>query len=126
MRITSLLLLMMVTACGNDYGHSVSGDNFVVYFTDDRDGKMAEEIAFFWKNNDLLTGKDQALQLIRSDESHVLKLIANNPEDSSALNFEEHKLLLQLRDSLRSSVCDNCDLVLEICDNKFATKYRIE
>lgn len=123
-----LWLLILFTACtdSGSYGNKVGGGEFSVFFPDAKDEGVATDIANYWKENDLLSGNKQDLQLISSGNNYVLKLIAKEPDNVVNMPYAEQKLLYGLRDSLLGLVCDSCNLSIEICDNKFEPKYRIE
>ena len=120
------LFLLILTACTGGYGNKVGGGDFSVFFPDGKDEGVAIEIARYWKENDLITDKKQDIQLVSSGKDFALRLIAQDPDNLQNMPYSEQKLLYGLRDSLQRFVCDTCNLVIELCDDKFEPKYRIE
>lgn len=116
------LLIVLLTACSGDYGHKVVGDNLTVYFTDRNDEKLAEDIAIFWKENQLIATGKQDLQLVRLKEKIELRIIANVPENVKNMSFEERKLLGELERKMQVEIREK-SLQLVICNDKFEPIY---
>jgi hypothetical protein len=119
-RITLLFsLLFLAAACGSDYGHEVHGEKLTVYFVESSDQEAAEQLALYWKNNKMLTGKKQDIQLTRSGKTLQVRLIANDPKLSVELPFNERKILMELQDTLGVVLQRTVEIVL--CNNRFET-----
>ena len=113
-----ILLSLFILSCDSDYGNKVVGGKFTVYFTDVKDQELAEEIAVYFKENELITSQKQDLQLVRLKKKLQLRMIANQPKAIVNMSFEERKLLTELQTSLYEEVVKSpFDLV--ICDDKF-------
>lgn len=108
--------LLLLTSCASRYGNSVKGGDLTVYFEEQKDEKFAITIAEYLRDNNLLTGKKQDIQLIRVDGRPHLRLISNGFEGQ--LSFEELKLMLALQDSIRQHV-QLSDLEIVISNSKF-------
>lgn len=126
MKVPFILIfaLFVLVSCGEDYGHEIHGGKLTVYFTDRSDEQLAEGIANYWKENDLLTGKKQDLQLVREDDWYVLNIIANRPEEVKEMKFEERKVLLDMQQDLQLKLGEH-NLQLVLCDNGFKEIYNI-
>lgn len=109
-------------SCSKGFGHKVMGGDFSVYFEDSRHEKLAEELAFFWKENGLMTGDNQDLQISSENDIFILKLISN--DSNSEVSFKERKTLLKLQEILQEEIFKS-QLELEICNGKFETIYKI-
>ncbi len=120
--IVFYLLVILLSACAGDFGHKVVGDNLTVYFTDRNDEKLAENIALFWKENQLIAADKQDLQLVRLKETVQLRMIANVPENVKNMSFEERKLLSELEQQIQANM-DEESLQLVICNSKFEPIY---
>tara|TARA_R110002072_G_scaffold302097_2_gene483838 strand:- start:23617 stop:24015 length:399 start_codon:yes stop_codon:yes gene_type:complete len=122
---------ILLTSCSSDNGHQIVGDQLTVYFDNAEDETLAEKIAFYWKDNDLLTGEKQDLKIIRADDEYVLKIIASNPKQTANMPFEELKLLLELESDLNLNIQKvgkraNYPIEIVICDNQFEPIYNID
>jgi len=118
-------LLFLILSCNNDYGNKVVGGKFTVYFTDTKDQKLAEKIAVYFKENDLISNQKQDLQLARVNKTLQLRLIATSPKNAQEMSFEERKLLTELQTSLYKNVFKKpFDLV--ICNDKFEPIYTLD
>ena len=122
--IIFLLLLTGVSACGDDNGHRVLGENLTVYYLDSEDQKLAEDLAIFWRDNDLLSNNKQDIQLVKDDSGYQVRIIAFNPKEVNAMPLEERALLLDLQKQLNDSLFQN-DAELVICNSKFKPIYSI-
>lgn len=120
--IVFYLLFVLLSACSGDYGHKVVGDNLTVYFTDRNDEKLAEDIAVYWKENQLIATGKQDLQLVRSKNKMELRIIANTPDNVKNMSFEERKLLSELERNMQTEVGEK-SLQLVICNDKFEPIY---
>lgn len=118
------LAVLLLSACGADYGHRVVGDNLTVYFADTKDQDLAENVAVFWRNKDLMTTNKQDLQLVRKPDLYELRIIANEPKKVKDMPFEERKLLLELQNELADSLFKK-PLQLVICNANFEPVYNI-
>lgn len=98
------------------------GDDFSVYFENPEDESIAKELAFFWKENGLVTGKNQDLQISSNDNLYILKLISN--ESNSKVSFSERKSLLTLQTVLSEEVF-KAPVEIEISNGQFETIYKI-
>lgn len=121
--IVFCLLIVLFTACSGDYRHNVVGDNLTVYFTDKKEETLAEKVALFWRDNKLISGEKQDLQITRTGKIVELKMIANHPESVKNMPFEERKLLADLERELQIELKEPT-LQLVICTNKFEPIYR--
>ncbi|MEJ6582642.1 MAG: hypothetical protein QNL61_01000 [Crocinitomicaceae bacterium] len=113
-----ILFSLLVLSCDSDYGNKVVGDKFTVYFTDVKDQKLAEEIAVYFKENELITSQKQDLQLVRLKKKLQLRMIANQSKDIVNMSFDERKLLTELQTSLYQEVIKS-PFELVICNDKF-------
>lgn len=113
----------MLLSCGGDYGNRVIGDNFTVYFTNKEDQKLAEDLALYFKENNLISSQKQDIQLTRANKRFQLRLITRgSTEQVKNMPFEERKLLTEFQTSLYKNVIKKpFDLV--ICNNKFEPIY---
>lgn len=120
-----LLLFFFFSGCSSEVENRVTGDNLTVYFPDVKNEALAEKVAMYWKENDLITGKDQDIQLVNSKAGYQLNLIQTEAFKNEPVNFQEQKLLSILRDSLQNNIFKT-SLTIAICDNKFAPIYTVE
>lgn len=125
MKITLILLLtLLLASCGDDFGSKVVGGNLSVYYVDGSDKSKAESLAMYWKENDLIAGDKQDLQLVKFEDGYELRIIAKNPKGVKQMPFNERKLLSSLQRTLRDSIpLDGLELVL--CDSNFKPIYNI-
>lgn len=112
-------ILLTLTACMDDHGHKVQGDDLTVYFDRETDLEKATQVANFWKEKELLTGKPQDLKLSFVDSTYYLFVIANQGVDLSTMEFKERRLLLDLQGQLQDSLFKNNTLELVISDDHF-------
>lgn len=118
-------LLFLTLSCGSDFGNKVVGGNFTVYFTDVKDQELAEKIAVYFKENDLISSQKQDVQLVRENKTIQLRLISSSTDNIKSMPFEERKLLVALKYNLQKEVFKKqFDLV--ICNDKFEPIYTID
>lgn len=113
-----IILSLLFLSCDSDYGNKVVGNKFTVYFTDAKDQKLAEEIAIYFKENELISSQKQDLQLVRFKKKLQLRMIATQSKDIANMPFEERKLLTELQTSLYKEVV-KAPFELVICNDKF-------
>lgn len=103
----------------DDHGNRVEGGELTVYFDRNADLDKASSIAKYWKDNDLLTGKQQDLKLTYHDSTYFLHLIKRKDLELGSLDLKEQMLLLELQKNLTDSVFQGADLELIISDDHF-------
>jgi hypothetical protein len=121
---TLFLLIILLGACGQDYGNKLESNEIDIYFTNQKDEEIARKIGLFWKENQLLGTKKQYLQLDRKEKAIELKLIPSEKFDVNQLSFDERSVLKSLQDSLRLYL-KNHELELVIADRQFKSLYNI-
>lgn len=119
-----LFFLVSLTACSSNTENRVNGDNLTVYFPDASNEQFAEKVAIYWKDNDLITGVNQDLQLINTKEGYQLNLIQSDAFKNEQVKFEDQKLLSILKDSLENKIF-NANLTIAVCNNKFEPIYKV-
>ncbi len=125
MKVTLILLFaLLLASCGNDFGSKVVGGNLSVYYVDSSDKLKAEALAIYWRENDLISGEQQDLQLVNFEDGYELRIIAKTPKGVKQMPFNERKLLSTLQRVLRDSIpLDGLEIVL--CDSNFKPIYNI-
>ncbi|MCH2230128.1 MAG: hypothetical protein MK105_07265 [Crocinitomicaceae bacterium] len=125
MKVTLILLFaLLLASCGNDFGSKVVGGNLSVYYVDSSDKLKAEALAMYWRENDLISGEQQDLQLVNFEDGYELRIIAKTPKGVKKMPFNERKLLSTLQGVLRDSIpLDGLEIVL--CDSNFKPIYNI-
>lgn len=121
--LISVVVFLLATACSRDQFHRVSGGSFSVHFAQAGHEKIAERLAVFWKESDLLTGQKQDIGLFRESGSWEVRLISPDPE--SQINFNERKLLMDLQSKLESDVFENKPVRIVISNDRFEPVYDI-
>ena len=122
--ITLILLIVFLFSCSSDQGNRVIGDKLSVYFELPKNEKVAEDIALYWKENNLLTGRKQDIKIIVGDTKNQLLLIENKSFKSEELPFSQRKLLNDLKNDLQEKIFHK-KLEIIICNEKFESKYII-
>lgn len=112
------LFIALIFSCSSDLGNKVVGGNLTVYYTDVNDQKLAESVAMYFKENELISTQKQDLQLVRLKNKIQLRLIATDEENIKNMPFEERKLLTDLQSDLYQQVF-NSPFELVLCNNKF-------
>lgn len=118
-RLLYILILFTFTACVEDAGSEVSGGNFTVHFDNPEDKKLAVEVVKHWKNEKLLTGKDQDVKLVRSESGYELYLISVGRESFDEMTFEEISALTRLKQELNRKIFREKNVELVIADKNF-------
>ena len=116
--------LLILASCSEEYGHEIHGGNLTVFFLDEEDQAMAEKIALFWKENELITGNNQDIQLIKEGDWYEIRVIAKRPEEVKAMNFDERKKMLDLQQNIQLTL-NEPNLQLIICNERFEEIYNI-
>jgi hypothetical protein len=124
-KISSLfLLLILLGACGQDYGNKLESNELDIFFTNPDDEEIARNIAMYWKEHQLLGEKKQFLQIERKGQILELKLIPSAKFEPKQFSFDERAILKSLQDSLQKVVHPN-RLELVIANRQFKTLYNI-
>jgi hypothetical protein len=125
-----LLLLtfavLVLSSCSSDNRNKFIGGELTVYYFDESEAETAKEIAFFWKENGLLSGNQQDLQVRKDKGRFTVSMIASDPKNVKELTVDEISLLGQLKKKLYLEVFDEQAFTLEICNNRFEAIYTVE
>ncbi|MDX2362661.1 MAG: hypothetical protein QNK23_17765 [Crocinitomicaceae bacterium] len=119
-----ILFCAVLVSCGPDYGNQVIGGKLTVYYTSAEDQSIAEKIALYMKDHQLLTEEKQDVQFTSLDGAYRLNLIANDPSTAEQMTFDERKLLLDLQSELRSHL-EIINFQIVLCNKKFEPIYNI-
>lgn len=122
----SFAALVLFQSCDADKRHKHIGGKLTVYYFDLSEAEMAEKVAFFWKENDLLSSEKQDLQIQKRRGRYTLSLIANDPKSVDEMTIDEIVLLAQLKKKLWEEVFNEKSFDLEICNNRFESIYAVE
>ena len=106
-------------SCTNEYGNKVTGGNLTVYYVNEKDGDLASELAYFWRDNGLLASKPHDIQISRSGKEYRVSIIARDKKEAKKMSFEERKALYELQQLIRDSVFREKKMELIICDDQF-------
>lgn len=106
-------------SCDGSDSNKVGGGNFYVHFDDKQDQPIAEQIAHFWKEKELITGRDQDIKLVRSGNHYELLLVLSKPEDHFILPADELQRLFYLQNDLNEYVKSTKPIEIVIADNTF-------
>lgn len=120
-----LTMLIGMISCTDSSMNKVVGDQLTVHFENAKDEKVAEKLARFWLENELVTGQPQDIKLSSDSNSYSVGIIAVEPQSVKQLPFTEQKLLTDLRRQLRTEVFDGEMVVLNLCNAKFETLYQV-
>ena len=124
--LLSFTFLVLFASCNSDKRHKFVGGELTVYYFDESEAEVAKKIAFFWKENEFLTGKKQDLQ-VRSDKGrYTVSMIAAKPKDVPNMSIDEIQLLGQLKKKLYTEVFNQESFTLEICNDRFESVYTVE
>lgn len=121
--ITSLFILF---GCNSDNRNKFVGGELTVYYFDESEAETAKKIAFFWKENDLLSGKKQDLQVRKNKKRFTISIIAVEPKKMDEMTIDEIQVLSQLKKKLYVEVFKEESFTLEICNNRFEPVYTVE
>jgi hypothetical protein len=124
--LATVVFIGLMQSCDSDNRHQLVGGNLTVYYFQESEVKMAEKVAFFWKDRGLLTGKKQDLQLRKIEKKYTLSMIATEKDAVKKMTFDEIQLLAQLKRRLWEDVFDKESFNLVICNNKFEPIYTVE
>lgn len=121
--VTSTIILI---GCQSDERKTWIGGELTVYYFDQSEAETAKQIAFFWKENGLLSGKQQDLQVRKDEKRYTVSMIAAQPKKIDDMPFDEVQTLSQLKKKLYVEVFKQESFTLEICNNRFETIYTVE
>jgi len=121
--VTSMFILF---GCNSDSRNKFVGGELTVYYFDQSEAEIAKQIAFFWKENDLLSGKMQDLQVRKDKKRFTVSMIAAKPKEIDKMTFDEILVLSQLKKKLYVEVFKKESFTLEICNNRFEAIYTVE
>lgn len=121
--VTSIFVL---SGCESDKRNKFVGGELTVYYFDQSEAEIAKKIAFFWKENDLLTGESQDLQVRKDKDRFTVSMIAKDPKLIDKMTIDEVQLLAQLKKKLYVEVFEEEAFTLEICNNRFEAIYTVE
>lgn len=121
-----LLLVMILPGCVGEEKNQVRTGSLTVYFADQKDEALATDLAYYWREQHLLSGRKQDLELVnKGEKGYAVLMIANDPREAKNIPFEERMLLSQLRKDLETAVFDSTTVELTICNNKFKPIFTI-
>jgi len=121
-----IFALLLLSSCNSDNRNKFIGGDLTVYYFDESEENIAKEIAFFWKENGLLTGKQQDLQVQKDNNRFTVSMIAADPESVKNMSIDEISVLSQLKKKLYLDVFNRKSFTLEICNNRFEAIYTVE
>ena len=124
-RVLTFSFIFLLLGCSNDFGNKIIGGNLTVYYVEKSDIDKAEEIAIFWKNNQLIPDEKQDVQLIKFEKEYKLKIISNDIDNTKNMSFDERKLLLELQKNIKKAIFPDNTFELVICNNKFEPIYNL-
>lgn len=127
-RVLLLLVFaaLVLSSCSSDNRNKFVGGELTVYYFDESEAETAKEIAFFWKENGLLTGNQQDLQVRKDKDRFTVSMIASDTNNVKGMTVDEISLLGQLKKKLYLEVFDEQAFTLEICNNRFEAIYTVE
>lgn len=118
--------MFILVGCNSDKRKFYTGGELTVYYFDKSEAKTAKSIAFFWKENGLLTGKKQDLQVRKDQNRFTVSMIAVEPNKMDEMTMDEVQLLAQLKKKLYVEVFKEEAFTLEICNSSFEAIYTVE
>ena len=118
------VFFLFLLSCNSNAENRVTGDNLTVYFPEIDNQTLAEQVAVYWRENDLVSGEKQALQVVNTKEGYQLNIIQSEAFKNEEVTFEDQKLLYILKDSLENIIF-NSNLTIAICNNKFESIYKV-
>ena len=124
-RVIAYCFIFLLFGCSSDFGNKIIGGNLTVYYIEESDIDKAEEIAIFWKNNQLIPDEKQDVQLIKFEKEYKLKIISNDIDNTKNMSFDERKLLLELQKNIKKAIFPDNTFELVICNNKFEPIYNL-
>lgn len=119
-------MLFVLIGCNSDKRNKFVGGDLTVYYFDESESEVAKKIAFFWKENELLTGKKQDLQVRQDNKRFTVSMIAKDPKGVTGMPVSEVLLLAQLKKKLYVEVFNEQSFTFEICNDRFETIYTVE
>lgn len=118
-RLLYIFIILAFSSCVESSGSEVSGGNFTVHFDNPKDKKLAEEVVNHWKEEDLLTGKNQDVKLVRTKSGYELYLISVSRQSAEEMSFEEISALNTLQRGLNKKIFREKHVELVITDENF-------
>lgn len=118
--------MFILLGCESDKRNKFVGGKLTVYYFDQSEADIAKKIAFFWKDNELLTGESQDLQVRKDKKRFTVSMIATEPKMIDKMTIDEVQLLAQLKKKLYVEVFNQEAFNLEICNNRFEAIYTVE
>ena len=124
-RVLAFSFIFLLFGCSSDFGNKIIGGNLTVYYIEESDIDKAEEVAMFWKKNQLISVEKQDVQLVKVEGVYNLRIISNEDADAQNMSFDERKLLLELQKKVKKAIFPNNTFELVICNNKFEPIYNL-
>lgn len=121
----SVVLILLVASCQSDSDNKAIGGELTVHYENKKHQKLAETIVIFWKENDLITGKKQDLELKKVNKLFRLSMIANDTSLIDMMPFREKRLFNELKNKLWKEVFNEKNFELIISDEKFKPLYTV-
>ncbi len=95
---------MLLFSCAKGYGNKLTAKNLNVYFEQKKDEKAANALGKFWQDKGLVGEREQNIMLRSDKDFYYIYLIQTKDYREIPMNFQEHKLLLELQEELDSVV----------------------
>lgn len=118
-RLLFIGALILLAGCTDQVDSQVSGGEFTVHFSDPGDKELAEKLVHFWKEEGLITGKNQDVKLVRGKAGYDLYLISATRKSKEEMTFDEIKSLSMLKGNLERKIFVKNDIRIVITDDAF-------
>lgn len=124
MRILLAFIFLATLGCTDSEDSVVTGGEFSVHFDTPEDHDLAKKIVNFWKEDSLMTGRQQDVRLQRTKAGYDLTLVSIKHKSMDDLGFEEILSLTELQKRLQLKVFKENELSLVIGDENFKSLFR--
>lgn len=116
-----IYLFFIFISCENRVDFYVNNDQIKVFYENQNDSLIAQDLMKYWIDNKLVGASCQYIRLSSDNDSlYKLQLIfTDTTYYKKQLSFSDFKNLYQLENDLNQTIFDKTQLKISLCDHSF-------
>lgn len=123
-KLLLIISIIFLGSCAESADSQVSGGDFTVHFDNPDDKQLAIKLVEFWKSEDLLTGKNQDIKMVRTKTGYDLYLVSTVRKPDDELTFEELSAISELKKRLEKEIFRTKSVEIVIADENFKPMFK--
>lgn len=119
--ILSFSILFLTSCQPNDYGQKYREENFEIFYGPSVDISKVKELHQFFISHDLVKNEKQSIQITKSNDKVILKLVQSKGATEMTLLPEYREALRNLAQEISVDIFDGAYCELHLASNTFKT-----